>query len=190
MRGASILDLGCGEGEMTSTFSNRFECIAAADVSLTAVKCNRQRNSNVHFCVADACDLPYADNYFDTVVCANLFEHVESPPALLKGVRRILKEKGRFVFSTPSRYRTANFRRIMRGKPILLNSIHHVTEYTNGQIEEFLRRYGFKLIDVQSNLKCRTILGTVAAHAMQSTANILGSHLKVGDPTVYLAEKS
>jgi len=175
---------------MTSELANRFEFIAAADISLTAVKLNSKRNPQVRICVCDACDPPYLDSLFDTVVCANLFEHVESPPALLKGVRSVLKKSGRFVFSTPSRYRTANFRRVIRGKPVLFNSIHHITEYTNGQVAELLGRYGFKIIDVKSNLVCRTFIGTAAAYTMQGIANLIGSHLRLGDPTIYVAEKN
>jgi 2-polyprenyl-3-methyl-5-hydroxy-6-metoxy-1,4-benzoquinol methylase len=76
--GPYVLDLGCGEGGMTSSLCDRFEHIAASDLSFTAVKSNRERHSKAHFCVADACDLPYIDDHFDSVVCANLFEHVES----------------------------------------------------------------------------------------------------------------
>ncbi|MCB9896688.1 MAG: class I SAM-dependent methyltransferase [Planctomycetes bacterium] len=189
-RGPFVLDLGCGEGDLTSDLAGRLASVAAADLSLTAVERNRERNPAVRFCVADACDLPYADGLFDSVVCANLFEHVESPPALLTGVRRVLMPGGRLVFSTPSRYRTVNFRRVARGKAVEFNSPHHVTEYTNGQVEEFLRRYGFVLIGVRSNLRCRTLAGTLAAYAMQGTARLIGSHLKVGDPTIYVAHRT
>jgi 2-polyprenyl-3-methyl-5-hydroxy-6-metoxy-1,4-benzoquinol methylase len=183
-----VLDAGCGEGDLTERLRHRHQ-VAAFDCSISAVKRARDRLPAVRFAVADAADLPYAPDQFDTVIAANLFEHVESPCAMLRHAHSVLRSKGRLVISTPSRYRTRNFRRVLRGESIRFNHRHHVTEYTNGQVEELLARCGFTLTDVKTNLTCGTIIGTIAAKTMQATADLLGAHVKFGDPTVYVSRR-
>lgn len=44
-----------------------------------------------------------------------------------------------------SRCKTGSFRRATTGRKIVLNSTHHVTEYTMEQVDEMLRWCGFTL---------------------------------------------
>jgi 2-polyprenyl-3-methyl-5-hydroxy-6-metoxy-1,4-benzoquinol methylase len=186
--GTDLLDVGCGEGELSAALAAKHR-VEGLDHSVAAVRSARARVPNAHFVVADAQDLPYADGQFDTVVLANIFEHVEAPCLLLREARRVLKPQGRLVMSTPSRYKTANFRRAMTGRRLVLNSPNHVTEYTCGQVGEILRWCGFALVSSDSNLRCRTRFGTAAARLMQFGARVLGSHTQFGDPTVYVADR-
>lgn len=186
--GDRVLEVGCGSGALTTSLAERHE-LAACDVSLTAVRRLSERMPSVDLAVADAMDLPYARDQFDCVVAANLFEHLESPSAFLRSVDRCLRPGGRLVMSTPARYRTRNARRILTGREVQLNSPHHVTEYTVGQVKELLRWSGYELVKTTSNLTCQTRLGTVAAHGMQTLARLVGSHEVFGDPTVYVAER-
>lgn len=163
--------------------------MTAFDYSLSGIKLARERCSGVRFLVADAEDMPFRDGQFDTVAMANIVEHVRSPVSLLTEACRVLKPEGRLVISTPSRYRTANFRRVLRGRPIRFNSRYHVTEYTVGQVKELLRFSGFEIVNITSNLKCRTLAGTAAAHGMTAAARLVGSHAEFGDPTVYWARR-
>lgn len=184
--GRKVLDLGCGEGELSAALAQDHD-VDGLDWSISAIRMAQREALNAGFIVGDAIDTPYADSQFDTVVLANLFEHVESPCALLREAHRLLRDDGRLILSTPSRYKTRNFRRIIRGAKVQLNSKFHVTEYTNGQVKEMLRWCGFSLIEVKTNLRCQTGFGTVLAVAMQSIARLMGSHVQFGDPTVYIA---
>jgi 2-polyprenyl-3-methyl-5-hydroxy-6-metoxy-1,4-benzoquinol methylase len=187
--GVDVLDMGSGEGELTAVLAKKHR-VEGMDYSVSAVRLARRLVPEAHFIVADAQDPPYCDGQFDTVVMGNLFEHVESPCRLLRAAHRLLKPDGRLVISTPSRYKTGSFRRAMTGRKIILNSTHHVTEYTVGQVDEILRWCGFTLVSAKSNLNCRTMLGTAMAHAMQFSAKLLGSHTQFGDPTIYMAHRS
>jgi len=184
--GVDTLDMGSGEGELSAALA-RDHRVEGFDHSISAVRQARKLVPQAHFIVADAHDPPYDDEQFDSVVLGNLFEHVESPCQLLRAARRLLRPGGRLVMSTPSRYKTRNFRRAMTGRRVILNSTHHVTEYTVGQVEEMLNWCGFNLVSVRSNLKCRTAFGTTLAQGMQFSAQLLGSHTQFGDPTVYVA---
>ena len=184
--GTDLLDLGCGEGELSSALASKHR-VEGLDTSISAVRLARDLVPQGHFIVGDAQDPPYASRKFDTVVLANIFEHVEAPCALLRAAHRLLRSEGQLIVSTPSRYKTRNLRRALTGRPVILNSPYHVTEYTNGQVAEMLRWCGFSLVSVKTNLKCRTMIGTLVAYGMQFGAKLVGSHVQVGDPTVYVA---
>jgi len=45
--------------------------------------------------------IPYTDNYFDTVISGQCFEHVENPFSLIKECARVLKIGGHFLGVAP-----------------------------------------------------------------------------------------
>jgi len=147
-----ILDMGCGQGHVTAKIKESFPDaeVSGLDSSVSAISHAVKRFSGIDFCVADACNPPYCGKYFDVVVCNNLWEHLPHPLLLLEGVRRVLKDDGFLIVSTPSRYRLSNILRVLRGKGVVFMSPHHVTEYTVGQVVEQLRWGGFEVKRIHS----------------------------------------
>lgn len=45
--------------------------------------------------------LPFDDNYFDTILCQDVIEHINDYPSLLKDIHRILKPKGEVLIRVP-----------------------------------------------------------------------------------------
>lgn len=193
-----ILDIGCGEGHITAEIQKNFldAEISGLDYSISAINYAVEKFSRIDFCVADAHNLPYCDNYFDVVVCNNLWEHVPDPLLLLKGIRRILKDKGYLILSTPSRYRLYNLLNILRGRSTVLMSSHHVTEYSIGQVIEHLRWGGCEVKKVYSKpirsqpkgiksiIVCKVILPILRAYL-----KIINSHHSLEGTVFFLAEK-
>jgi 2-polyprenyl-3-methyl-5-hydroxy-6-metoxy-1,4-benzoquinol methylase len=150
-RNPKILDVGCGEGHITNTIHKAFPEaeISGIDCSLGAVKYARREFPGIDFAVGSAVDLPYVEQYFDVVLCNNIWEHVPDPLRMLASIKKVLRSGGHLIISTPSRYRMGNLIRALLGQPTTLISIHHVTEYSVGQVVEQLRYGGFEaqLID-------------------------------------------
>jgi ubiquinone/menaquinone biosynthesis C-methylase UbiE len=140
-----ILDVGCGEGHITARMREVFPGaeFSALDYSLSAIARANQLFPGIEFVVADACSPPYKSDYFEVVVCNNLFEHIPDPVRLLSALRRVLKPGGYLIISTPSRYRFDNLLRVMFGKSVRFMSAQHVTEYSVGQVFELLSFGGF-----------------------------------------------
>ncbi len=143
-----VLDVGCGEGHISECIRRLpgVELVCALDRSLTAVTKGQKLFSEIEFSVCDANSLPFADSYFDAVVCNNLWEHVATPMTLAAEMRRVLHQGGYVLISTPSRYRFENILKLMRGHRPVRMSPHHLTEYTVGQTREMLEWGGFELL--------------------------------------------
>jgi len=88
--------LGCGQGHITHAMyqTRKSSEISGLDYSLSAVEYAHSHFPNIDFIVGDAYDAPYSEEYFDVVVCNNLWEHVPDPLFLLSKVKRLLKPRG------------------------------------------------------------------------------------------------
>lgn len=67
---------------------------------------NTKPSNYAKFIKGDASNISriFGKRQFDTVVAAEIIEHLENPSLFLRGVREILKDSGRFVISTPNPY--------------------------------------------------------------------------------------
>ncbi len=52
--------------------------------------------------IADACQLPFEDNFFDIAVSFDVFEHIENDVKAVSEVHRVLKKGGKLVYSVPA----------------------------------------------------------------------------------------
>ena len=189
---ARILDLGCGEGHITEKIrqSLNLSCVIGVDYSVSAIEYAHVNFPQVEFIVADAYDPPFEDNFLDLVVCNNLWEHVADPLALLASISRVIKPSGFLVISTPSRYRLSNLFRVLRGKPVVFMSKHHVTEYTVGQVAEQLAWGGF---EVKKIISKQILEGSYKARIAKGIFSLLigfiGSRHQLESTVFYLAQK-
>jgi len=99
-----VLDLGCGVGDFSEAieFYRPDLGINSVDISTHAIALAKKRGLKAKFGVADAHKLPFADKYFDAVVCFDLIEHVKSPIKVLKEINRVLKPGGLFHTFIPT----------------------------------------------------------------------------------------
>jgi len=98
-----VLDLGCGNGEVSERIAPKVDRVIGIDYSGYAVKLAKNRRiKNAEFFKMDACSLKFPDNYFDRIVCLDVIEHI-SPIKLeivFKEVKRVLKPGGVLVVET------------------------------------------------------------------------------------------
>jgi SAM-dependent methyltransferase len=100
-----VLVIGCAGGIETLGLGatgldiDRDALRIAADLRAHAV------GATAGFLAASGADLPFADGRFDSVMSDNVVEHLpeELLPRHLREARRVLKEGGRYVFTTPNR---------------------------------------------------------------------------------------
>ncbi len=100
-----ILDAGCGNGRHVKYMLRRADAdaqIHAFDLSQRMLKRahRRLKSDRVCYVSADLTRLPYADGYFDAIVCGWVLEHLPDPRPGLRELTRILQPGGKLLLMT------------------------------------------------------------------------------------------
>ena len=99
-----VLDLGCGQGVFLPTLSDVYPEVKGIDldISIASQIVDIYGLKNVELFQQDIFDNSFEDNAFDLVFAPSVLEHFEDQDALFTELTRILKPKGRIVFSSPT----------------------------------------------------------------------------------------
>src|SRR6266446_1653332 len=100
-----ILDAGCGNGRHCKYVLRRADLdasIHAFDLSQRMLKRahRRLKSSRVRYVAADLTRLPYANGFFDAIVCGWVLEHLPDPLPGLRELTRILQPGGKLLLMT------------------------------------------------------------------------------------------
>ena len=93
--GESILDLGCGDGQLTQRIVRTGASVVGVDASAEMVAAARGRGIVADVASAEA--LPFARKEFDAVFSNAVLHWIRDQDAMMAQVRRVLKPNGRFV---------------------------------------------------------------------------------------------
>ena len=98
-----ILDLGCGNGGITSVLAQLGARVVGCDADEAGIKAAQKRLPDVKFHVLGVYDDPalLGEQDFDLVISTEVIEHLFLPRALPRFARAVLKPGGHLVISTP-----------------------------------------------------------------------------------------
>ena len=100
-----ILDLACGNGYFSRLLAKKHAIVTGIDYSEKLVELavlQTGKNLNIKFSVGDASNLKCVkSNYFDVVVCNVSFHDIQKIDDAIKECARVLKNKGKLLFSIP-----------------------------------------------------------------------------------------
>ncbi len=97
-------------------------------------------------------NLPRPDNYFDSILCSEVIEHLDVDPMhMLAEINRVLKPGGTLILTTPNACSTHSIYKILRGhEPYFYMQYHkdrspyrHNYEYSKYTLEKVLKAAGF-----------------------------------------------
>lgn len=130
VRGADVLDAGCGVGFGTRILAQSGAArIVGIDVSEAAIAAARHDADGVaELAVAGLEDVPLESGSIDLVVCFEVIEHVDNPVRAFAELRRVLRPNGALLLSTPNRAVSP------------ADNPHHVREYTTEELRTELGR--------------------------------------------------
>jgi ubiquinone/menaquinone biosynthesis C-methylase UbiE len=90
------IDIGGSFGRHVPQYHQRFHNCVIADYSIKALvqarkELKKRGIDNVHLVAANAYNLPFAGNVFDTALMVRVMHHLEEPSEVIDEIRRILK---------------------------------------------------------------------------------------------------
>ncbi|MCX7121988.1 MAG: methyltransferase domain-containing protein [Gammaproteobacteria bacterium] len=107
--GMSILDIGCGIGNMSCCFARQFpDCRVVgldnseAQLLLASQRASYKNLSNLEFRKGDLEDLTDLNEQFDIIYSRYCLIHVSNPMATLKNLKNKLAPNGRIILEEPS----------------------------------------------------------------------------------------
>lgn len=89
------LDIGCGCKPYANLFTT--EKYIGMDIEVSGHK-HTDSHIDVFY---DGATIPFENNYFDSIVCFEVLEHVFNPDIFLKEANRVLKPGGAAIFTVP-----------------------------------------------------------------------------------------
>jgi 2-polyprenyl-3-methyl-5-hydroxy-6-metoxy-1,4-benzoquinol methylase len=106
VKGKRVLDLACGEGYNTRILAKKGAEVTGIDFSEKMIGLARREEAKVkhriRYCVLNASNLKeFPSGYFDFVTCFMSLQDVKNYKKAISEVSRVLKNKGRFIFSIP-----------------------------------------------------------------------------------------
>lgn len=142
------LEVACGGGVLLEMALRTVRRAAAIDHSADMVELTIERNkAAVDRGIAEVVEgnaesLPWPDESFSCAACANAFFFIERPELVLSEISRVLKPKGRLVFTTLS------------GKSSLIRTVfkrpYNLKTYTDEKMQRMLYSAGFSVAEVNT----------------------------------------
>jgi ubiquinone/menaquinone biosynthesis C-methylase UbiE len=145
--GERVLDLGCGQGDLTAVLAEAGARPLGVDVADAPLRRARHRHPELSFELAPIDGpLPFADGTFDVVWASEVIEHVADTARWLSEVRRVLVPGGRLLVTTPNHGRLG----------LAMHGIDHYSEplgdhlhlYSAGSLRTLLAEFDFTQIEI------------------------------------------
>lgn len=134
----SLVDVGCGRGDMVHALSDVGFSATGVDLSPTSKEFCKPHPFKICDLAND--NLPFEDNSFNYIFSKSVIEHIRDPMPMIKETYRVMKEGGTSVILTPS------WLHISWG-PFYLDHTH-VTPWTKPSLRDAMQMAGYKDVKV------------------------------------------
>jgi ubiquinone/menaquinone biosynthesis C-methylase UbiE len=157
--GCDVLDIACGKGYGSFLLSQAAKSVTGVDVDIASMQRarNRYRAPNVSFAEGSCSNIALPDKSIDVIICFETIEHISDPGGFLLEVRRVLRDRGLLIASTPNRV-------VFQGHGA---NPFHTLEYSEEEFTELLSRHFRNLIIGVQKATCGSVILSNNASATQ-----------------------
>ncbi|MCK4736579.1 MAG: sulfatase-like hydrolase/transferase [Methanophagales archaeon] len=106
VKGKKVLDFASGEGYGSYMLSKEAELVIGVEIDEKTVKhaSSSYISDNLEFIQGSILKVPIeGEKMFDAIICFEAIEHVEEHEVLMKEVKRLLRDDGIFIVSSPNK---------------------------------------------------------------------------------------
>lgn len=156
---SSLLDVGCGEGALArdAKVNYKIEFVAGVELFDAAAEKAREVLDDALCMDIETGELPYGDDRFDCIVCADILEHLRDPWSVLAKLRRVLRDDGVLVASIPNLASLRVVKLILRDRFDYAASgtldRTHLRFFTLNTIRSMFAASGFEITRVERKLR-------------------------------------
>jgi SAM-dependent methyltransferase len=146
--GASILDVGCGNGIITQAVGEMGFEVTGVDSSQKSIEYARNRNNlpNVTFVLTEAGNFPPTNRKYSAIICSEVLEHLHDPSSLLGVLKKELSDDGVLVVTVPN---GAGPRELLVTRPV--QSLQENNNIIWKTLSAIKRSLGYTGVTVQSS---------------------------------------
>lgn len=147
-----VLDIGCGSGTITRNILRTVGCTSIGiDVSEECIKYASEKSIQEglasDFLVGSIESLPFIEKTFDIVIASHIIEHVPFPEKIFLELKRILKDGGILLLTTPNYTSFWPLAELIFDHTIAKKgySLHdqHITKFNPSMIKKLFKKTGF-----------------------------------------------
>ncbi|MES2876032.1 MAG: class I SAM-dependent methyltransferase [Patescibacteria group bacterium] len=104
VKGKTVLDIASGSGYGTAALASVAKKVFGVDINEAAIEYSKEHypNKNIEFITGSGTKIPLDDGSVDTVVSHETIEHIDDYKKFLDEVKRVLKNGGEAIISTPN----------------------------------------------------------------------------------------
>jgi len=160
-----FLEIGCGTGEFLERIISMDGRLKVWGVDISKVAIDKVKEKGFEGFVLDVSrqEMPFSDDFFDIVYLGDVVEHLFDPDFMISEVKRVLKNRGILVLSTPNLSSWHNRLMLLFGLQPFFSEVStkrvfgrpgekvvgHIRLYTLKALKEFLSYYCFEIVKVE-----------------------------------------
>ncbi|HHT18062.1 MAG: methyltransferase domain-containing protein [Euryarchaeota archaeon] len=155
-----VLDVGCGDGTILYMLQKDYEIEPyGIDISINAMNKAKERGIKTKISNLNQ-EIPFPENYFNTILCTDVLEHLFSPENALQEIYRVSKEDALIIFSIPNFGHLKNRIQFLLGKnitepPFQVKS--HIRFWNQKSFVKLLKKNGF-IMEKSTSVRGNTLL--------------------------------
>ncbi len=150
LKNLKILDIGCADGTFGGKLVKQSAVVCGVDISPLAVGIAKKKLKDAFVTDLNNQKLPFKTKTFDLIIASEVIEHLYNPNNLLVESKRVLRDNGRLILTTPNflywgnriKFLFGNFKYEKSG----VFDESHIHFYTYKSLKSNLEQAGFKVI--------------------------------------------
>lgn len=142
--------MGCGNGRLLQMFKGRKIDYIGVDFSEKMIQKAKEKYGD-YFQVADIFNLPFSDNYFDSIWSIAVFHHIPSKELQMKAlqeIKRVLKKNGKIIMTCWHLFKFP-FRKniIISSKELKIQRYYRA--FSKKELKKLFKKTGFKIKELK-----------------------------------------